>query len=148
MRTCRLLFCLMALVLCFGCGNRAVSERLQGEITFDGKKVEKGRIDFVPIEGTPGGAVGASIVDGRYEFPPQTGLSPTGIYSVRILALQKTGRTEPNRLDPKGTPLEIEENFLPPIYNSNTTLKVKVPELSDKTKVDFHLDKTSAVTPH
>lgn len=139
MTTCWRSFCLIALVFFLGCGNRAASERLQGAITFNGKKVEKGKIDFVPVEGTPGGVVGAPIIDGRYKFPPDTGLLPTGVYSVRIIALKKTGRTEPNRLDPNGPPLEIEENFLSAIYNTESTLKLRIADVPDRNKVDFQL---------
>ena len=35
----------------------------------------------------------------------------------------------------------MEENFVPPIYNSASTLKVRVSDLADKNKVDFRLGK-------
>ena len=117
-------------------------------MSFDGRPVEKGKIDFLPVDGTSGGAVSASILNGRYEFPPETGLLPTGAYAVRIIGLRKTGKTEPNRIERGGPPIEVEENFIPPTYNINSTLKVRVSELPDKNKVDFHIGKMPAATPH
>jgi hypothetical protein len=127
------------MALCCGCGAGSKPVRLQGEVSFDGRPVEKGKIDFLPADGTPGGAVSAAILAGRYEFPPQTGLLPTGVYTVRVIGLRKTGKTEPNRIERGGPPMEVEENFIPPTYNVNSTLKVRVADLPDKNKVDFQL---------
>jgi hypothetical protein len=130
---------LIVMAMCCGCGASSKPVRLQGEVSFDGRPIEKGKIDFLPADGTPGGAASAGILRGRYEFPPQTGLLPTGIYAVRIIGLKKTGRTEPNRADRGGPPIEVEENFIPPAYNVNSTLKVRVADLPDKNRVDFQL---------
>jgi hypothetical protein len=137
------LTCLAVMVLCAGCSHGSKPVRLQGEVSFDAKPIEKGKIDFLPTEGTTGGAVSAAIVNGRYEFPPQTGLLDTGVYAVRILGLRKTGRTERDRMSPEGPPIEVQENFIPPIYNTESTLKIRVAELPDRNKVDFHLGKKS-----
>jgi hypothetical protein len=134
--------------LCCGCGTSSKPARLQGEVRFEGRPIEKGKIDFVPVDGTAGGAASAAIVNGRYEFPPKTGVLPTGAYAVRIIGLRKTGRTEPNRVERGSPPIEVEENFIPPIYNSESTLKVRVSELPDRDKVDFHIGKTPAAWPH
>jgi hypothetical protein len=127
------------MAFCCGCGVSSKLERLQGEISFDSRPIEKGKIDFLPADGTPGGAIGAPILTGRYEFPPKTGLLPTGVYTVRIVGLRKTGRTEPNRIERGGPPVQVEENFIPPTYNVSSTLKIRIVDLPDKNKADFHL---------
>jgi hypothetical protein len=138
---------LVGLALYAGCGFSSKDVRLQGEVSFDGRPVEKGQIDFLPVDGTAGGAANASIAGGQYEFPPETGLLSTGAYAVRIIGLRKTGRKEPNRAQHgAGPPIEVEENFIPPIYNSDSTLRVRIADLPDKNKVDFHLGRTPDVT--
>ena len=94
---------------------------------------------------TPGPSAGANIANGRYEIPANKwGLSPNGTYLVRVSAYRKTGKTERVRAMPGGSPAEIEvkENIIPAIYNSQSTLKVRVADLPDKNKVDFRLGKT------
>jgi hypothetical protein len=142
------LTCLVGLVLCAGCNTRPEAARLQGELSYDGRPIEKGKIDFVPVDGTVGGAASAVIVNGRYEFPPKAGVLPTGVYAVRIVALRKTGKTEPNRVDRGSPPIEVEENFIPPTYNTESTLKVRVSELPDRNKVDFHIGPKPGASPH
>lgn len=133
---------LATLALCAGCNSSAETARLQGDVSFDGRPIEKGKIDFLPVDGTVGGAASAPILDGRYEFPPKTALSPTGNYAVRILGLRKTGKTEPDRMSPDSPPIDLYENFIPPIYNTESTLRIRVPELPDKNRVNFHIGKT------
>jgi hypothetical protein len=139
---------LIVMAMCGGCGVSSKPVRLQGEVSFAGRPIEKGKIDFVPADGTPGGAISAAILAGRYEVPPQTGLLPTGVYTARVIGLRRTGKTEPNRIERGGPPIEVEENFIPATCNVNSTLKVRVADLPDKNKVDFHIGNTLAVTPH
>lgn len=133
--------CVLVILCLAGCHSGRNVMEFQGEVTYDGKPIEKGRIDFLPVEGTPGGSAGASIVNGRYAFPPQTGVSVTGVYAVRIIGLKKTGRVQPNLKIPDGPPLDVEENFLPAIYNNPTTLKVRITDIPDPKHVDFHIGK-------
>jgi len=41
-----------------------------------------------------------------------------------------------------------KENFIPEAYNSKSTLKISVSDLSDKNKVDFHLGETPTADSH
>ena len=72
---------------------------------------------------------------------------PDGTYQVRITAFRKTGKTAPNRIEPGGPPLELQENFIPPMYNDQSTLKVRIAELTDRAKVDFPLGKAAPGAP-
>jgi hypothetical protein len=131
------------LLLSFGCNSHSTTVAVQGEVTYNGLAVEQGTIDFVPVDGTSGPSAVAPIKDGRYALDPKWGLRPDGAYQVRVTALRKTGRKEPNRIDRKGPPVDVTENFIPAIYNTQSSLKVRVAELPDRNKVDFRLGKTS-----
>jgi hypothetical protein len=128
-----------------GCGTRSTTVGLQGDVAFEGRAIVTGRIDFVPVDNTPGASVGATITDGRYSFPAEKGLMPDGVYLLRVTAFRKTGRTVPNRIMPGGKPVELQENFIPADYNDQSTLKVRVGELPDKTKADFQIGKSPAM---
>lgn len=126
-------------VLGAGCSSRPAAMGLGGEVSYEGRAVEKGRIDFEPVDNTAGPSAGATIAHGRYDVPAKWGLLPDGVYLVRITAFRKTGKTEPNRIDPRGPRVEVEENFIPAVYNNQSTLKVRVSDLPSKDKVDFRL---------
>jgi hypothetical protein len=135
------LACLVCTALSVGCSSARRTVGIQGEVNFDDRRIERGRIDFVPVEGTPGPSAVASIVNGRYDVPARWGLLPDGVYLVRITAFRKTGKMEPNRIDRHGPPVEVEENFIPAIYSNQSTMKVRVAGMPDKSNVDFHLRK-------
>ena len=134
----------MAILLSFGCHASARKTTvIQGEVSFAGHAVEKGKIEFIPIEGTKGPSTIAEIVNGKYATPDgKWGLLPDGVYQVCITAVRKTGRREimPANM-PKivGPPPEQEENFIPANYNTQSTLKLNVAGVPDKNKVDFQL---------
>lgn len=139
------LTCMLALQACIGCHGRAVTVDLQGDVSYAGQSIERGTIDFVPIDNTPGPSAVAPITKGHYAIDPKWGLLPDGVYQVRIAAFRKTARKEANRVDRAGPPVEIEEDFIPPVYNSKSTLRIRVAELTDRKKVDFRL--TEAASP-
>ena len=146
MRRCGwLMYLVMLTLFSNGCGARQATVGLEGEVTYNGRAVEKGRIEFIPSDGTTGPSAGTTVTGGRYELPAKWGLLPNGIYlAARITGFKKAGRTEPNRVERGGPPVEVEENFIPAAYNSQSTLKVRISELADKNKADFHLPTTPA----
>ena len=128
------LTCLVSLVLCAGCDSGPLTTGLRGEVSFDGQAVQRGTIDFLPVENTAGPSAGSPITNGQYEVPAEGGVRADGIYTVRIIGLKKTGRMSRGH--------ETEENFIPPAYNTTSTLKLRISDVADKNKVDFHLGKT------
>jgi hypothetical protein len=129
----------LSLPLLIACNSRPNTVGLQGEVSFGGQMVERGTISFLPVDGTVGRSAGAPIVNGRYEVPSEGGLLPEGTYQVRIIGLRKTGKMEPTRLKDGPAAVEVETNFIPAAYNSQSTLKIRVSELLDKNKADFSL---------
>ena len=130
---------LALLLLGFGCHSRPATVSVQGEVSYEGRAIDSGLIDFVPVDNTPGASASAVIKEGRYAVDPKWGLKPDGVYQVRITAFRKTGRKEPNRIERGGPPIDVKENYIPPIYNHQSTLKVRIADLSDVNKTDFRL---------
>lgn len=122
-----------------GCHSGPRLLRIFGTVSFEGKPIEKGTIEFIPVDGTSGPSTGGSIVNGRYEVAAVHGPHEGGIYQVRITALKKTGKTMPNIMVPGGPPMELEDNYIPAKFNRESTLKVTVtPEVAGK-GIDFQL---------
>lgn len=137
MRTFGLGFSILMLSLALGCGPKAV--HIDGKVTYLGKPIEVGTIEFVPVEGTAGPSTGGSIKAGQYAFSTVQGLASGGRYQVRIFALAKSGKTAPNVFQPGGPPMELAENYIPATYNSNSTLTVTLSPDSAKNTFDFQL---------
>jgi hypothetical protein len=136
----RRLMCLTLLTLLASCNSGPKTVGLEGDVSYDGRPIENGRIDLVPIDGTPGASAGASISAGRYEVPAAFGVRPDGVYQVRIIGLRKTGKTGMSRSDASGAQsIELQENFIPAVYNAQSTMKLNVSELADKKKTSFQL---------
>jgi hypothetical protein len=123
--------------LCSGCGSNRF--HISGNVTYNGKSIEDGTIEFVPVEGTAGSTIGAPINEGRYECLQDVSLVRGGRYQVRISALAKTGKTTPNIVVPGGPPLELSQNYIPAKYNSNSTLTVTLASDSATNTFDFQL---------
>jgi hypothetical protein len=74
-----------------GCSNRQSTKVVNGEVTFQGRKVDAGNLRFVPIEGTEGPASRANIIEGQYKISARGGV-PLGKHRVEVNAKCKTGR--------------------------------------------------------
>jgi hypothetical protein len=130
---------LAALTFCVGCNSRPTTLAVQGNVSYQGKDVAWGKIDFIPIENTAGASACSPIADGRYEIPEKWGLLPDGVYEVHISAFREA-RSKTSSTPEMGRPTgEVAPNYIPAAYNSQSTLKVHVADLRDKNKLDFHL---------
>ena len=135
----------LSFIICLilaGCGSGS-KVRLAGEVTFEGQPLSKGTIVFTPVDTSAGPSTGADIVDGRYDIPSDVGVTPGTIYLVQITALGKSGKTIANPFDPKGPKLELDANYLPASYNTNSKLKLKV--VGGNKQIDFPLNKDGSV---
>jgi hypothetical protein len=113
-----------------GCGGRADSlprEPISGTVSFNGRPLKKGSIQFMPEVSVGGVATGGLIEDGRFRVDRDKGPVP-GRYSVLIFA---SGDTEgpgdegalPGR--PK-LPKKRTQGLIPPRYNFETKLVADV----------------------
>lgn len=138
-RQIALAFCLLTISGCFG-GSAEHIERaaVTGTVTFDGKPLPEGSIQFVPdtdASGNPlrGKAVQAMITDGSYSLSADQGPA-VGTNKVLINATQKTGKFQ----ESDGQKTEILKQYLPAKYNANSTLKYDVK--SGDNQADFTLE--------
>lgn len=111
-----LLFAIVATLL-IRCGGGPETATVSGEVTLDGKKLEKGTIQFTPESGT-GGSV--DIVDGHYEIRTAPGRN-----HVQISAQVVTGKQRESN-DPGAAEVDIYEEIIPERYNAASELKLDV----------------------
>jgi hypothetical protein len=127
------------LLLCGGCGSRQELVEIKGQVRFEGQPINDGSIDFIPIDGTAGASAGATIRDGAYEIPAKWGTRADGFYTVRIVGYRGTGKMEAAKREGGGALYEMKENFIPPQYNTDSTLKIRISDVTDTRKMDFDL---------
>ena len=115
-------------VFAAGCGSSSGPRllRLHGNVSYQAKPIEKGQIEFVPVDGTPGPPISTEIVNGRYDIAAAHGGRDGGTYQVRITGLKKTGKTAPNILEGDSRTVELSENFIPSKYNRESTLRATI----------------------
>ncbi len=108
-------------------GRQAVS----GTVTFQGKPLDHGRIQFLPPDNT-GLNAGALIRDGKYQIPREQGLVP-GTYRVEINAPEQ-GAPPPG--PPGADVVEPARERIPPEFHrdSQRTIEVKADQAN---KFDF-----------
>jgi len=119
-------------VLCLtGCGPSGPNlHRVAGTVTFDGKPVEEGRIQFRAVDGDQR-AFSGMIESGEYELETVSGKMSVEITASRIV---------PGKFDESnpGEKVPVGEMYIPARYNSQTELTAEVPEGGAK-QVDFVL---------
>ncbi|MFI4873735.1 MAG: hypothetical protein ACIALR_00235 [Blastopirellula sp. JB062] len=121
---------LAGVALCVASGGCAQQDdgmvKVAGQVTFDGQPVEVGEVRF----SVDGHATEASpIVMGQYETRV-----PRGKAEVAIVAYRETRGTQ---MAVTGT-APMNENYIPPIYNANTTLSVDIAKADQA--LDFALN--------
>lgn len=133
----RLFIVILGASLCIsGCGAKSEIEKVEvrGQVVSEGKPMGKGRITFFPMEGTKGPVSGAEIRDGQYSVDSKGGV-PIGKHRVEFHEFA----VDPKR-DPTRPPPMVENNILPPKFNTNSKLEFTVEPGKAITR-DFDLDK-------
>jgi hypothetical protein len=116
--------------------------RVWGEVTYDGKPVNDGTIDFTSPDGSS--PAQGSIQEGRYDIPAPAGPVAGKTYKVSITALAKTGKTVRNLMPAGDDTMEEYTNTIPPEYNSRSKLEASISDDSSKNEFGFKLDKPPA----
>lgn len=136
---CVLIFCSLTVCGCFG-GSAEQIERaaVSGTITYDGKPLPEGSIQFVPgtdASGKPlrGKAVQALISEGAFSLDADQG-PVVGMNQVLINATKKTGKFQ----EFDGQKTEILKQYIPAKYNTNSTLTYEIK--SGENTADFALE--------
>jgi hypothetical protein len=100
-----------------GCGSGLAT--VSGEVSVDGKAVEKGVISYVPADG-PGEPATANIENGRYELRTSPGNKRVQI-SVPVVVDRRKDSPAAN-----AQTIEITRETLPERFNSKTELTFEV----------------------
>lgn len=104
---------------------------VSGQVTLDGKPLEKGTVSFVPADGNSPSAVGR-IEQGHY-----TAEVPPGPKKIEVLGFRVIGREKHDPNDPSSPMIDVTEQFLPDRYNKATELTCEIAGSQDD--LDFAL---------
>jgi len=124
----------LVLVVCLGCGagkDPHGREPLDGTVTFQGKPLNTGTIEFLPPEPGKGAGTRALIQDGKYQIPAEQGLTP-GTYRVLISSAESNSSAEP--VGPPGMKMPpLGKERIPAKYNRDSRETVEVKAASPNT---------------
>lgn len=127
-----------AIVMLIGCSGKDTGPdraTISGSVTFNEQPLEKGTIEFIPTGNTNGPSSGGAIKDGKYDIS-EKGPAP-GSYKVLIRAIRKTGKLVDAGPQTGGAKVEETEQYIPPQYNSKSTLKVNIKSGSNNQDFDL-----------
>lgn len=129
----------VTLVIFLGCGeaNPLGRRAVYGAVSFQGKPVDYGAIQFAPEVPQHGVSSGAMIQDGKYQIKESQGLPP-GSYHVMISAPDR-GKQEKVE-GPPGDERSLAVERIPTKYNLKTTLKLEVPKGRGRHEANFPLE--------
>jgi hypothetical protein len=129
----------MLIVLLAGCGeaNPLGRRPVYGRITFQGKPVDYGAIQFTPVDLQHGVNSGGMIENGQYALKLAEGLPP-GEYKVMVSAPDR-GKVEKVE-GPPGDERSLARERIPAKYNLNTTLTLEVPKGRGRHEANFELE--------
>ena len=116
---------------CGGAGDALPREPISGTVTFDGRPLEGGTIQFQPASQKEGVASGGKISGGRFDIPRAEGPVP-GKYNVAIFAEGKSESSSAEGVDPGAPRPRGRRNLndlrgpIPARYNIQTELTAEV----------------------
>jgi len=109
-------------------------EPISGTVSYDGKPLANGTIQFQPASQAEGMAAGGMVINGRFDVPRSEGPVP-GKYKVQIDSIDETisvpapdpppspdGDAFPGELKILAPKKMMKKRLIPPRYNSQTEL--------------------------
>jgi hypothetical protein len=143
----------LALVLIVGCSDTTGLERrysVTGTVKYKGEPVEKGRVDFIPVEGSKGRAASGDIEQGSYSLTTATtgdGAIP-GSYKVTVTSMEVD--TTKLKEEAKGGQFRhgpeiakanaAAKRLVPSKYSLPDTSGLKAEVKAESNKFDFNLE--------
>jgi len=119
----------------------------EGQVSFDGKPVERGVVVLMPAGGTKGPTAGAVLTGGRFRIDAAAG-PVVGRYRVEIKGTRNTGRMVKARIA-VGSNGEIEEieQYIPSRYNTASELEVDIKPGKNRMTFDLTSPPQSELRP-
>ena len=126
-------------MLCFlGCADLGPpTAEVSGTVRLDGRPIEEGSIQFIPVEGTRGPSAGAPIQDGKYHIPRKMGVT-VGTNRVELRAFKNAGTRIQDPTAPPGVKTEQRVPAFPPEFNDRSTVIKQIRAGSNV--IDFDVD--------
>jgi hypothetical protein len=109
----------LAVFLAAGCGGRAGKGTVTGRVTLDGNPVEKGTIQFFPVDGK-GQTAHALIQGGNFTAEVPVGPKRVEINAPRVVGKRKAYDTPDSPL------VEEYRETIPTKYNARSELRTEV----------------------
>jgi hypothetical protein len=125
----------LVIVTCYGCGKKGPRRAAaSGHVSLDGQPIDKGVIQFLPVEGTVGPETGAVITNGQYDIPHERG-PVVGKSRIELRSSKKTGGKIQDPTGRTGVLTDEYKEVFPPSANSKSSL---VRDIKDEpNKLDF-----------
>ena len=118
------IFMAMSLAAIAGCSSEGAGQyEVSGEVTFQGKALDQGTIQFDPDDTATCNNGGAVIVNGKYSIAKQRGLKP-GVYTIRISAGDATDMSPPKEAPGQARP--VAKDRIPENWNINSKNKIEI----------------------
>jgi hypothetical protein len=121
----------VVLVVVGGCSRPGAGPQLypvSGKVTLDGKPIESGEIIFSAADGSH--VAGGQIEDGEYALRASAGRKRVQITAMRDVPGEF-------REDNPGERVQVREQYIPPQYNSQSTLEVNIEKARDDVIFDL-----------
>jgi hypothetical protein len=115
---------------CFiaGCGGPADGlprQAVKGSVTFNGKPLKEGSIQFQPTSPREVTAAGGLIFDGKYAIAKSEGLVP-GNYQVIISGIKAEAVATKAELPGESKPAPVVKDPIPAEYNARSKLTAEI----------------------
>ena len=123
------LFCLTVLLF-LGCSKTDLVD-IRGEVTLQGKPIDKGTICFIPEDGRGGAAV-VDIEKGQYAAQLSAGPKRVEISSQKVVGQQQM------MVGARATTTDVIEELVPEQCNKRSTLRTEVSSNGNES-IDFSL---------
>ena len=138
MRTLHLGASTLCMLCFFGCADSGpATAEVSGTVLLDGRPIEEGSIQFIPVGGSRGPGSGGIIQDGQYRIPRQKGVV-VGTNRVELRAFKNAGTKIQDPTAPPGVRTEARVQAFPPEFNDRSTVVKEIRAGSNT--IDFDVD--------
>ena len=138
MRTIHLGASALCILCLFGCADSGPpTAEVSGTVQLDGRPIEEGSIQFIPVEGSRGPSAGGVIQDGKYHIPRKKGVT-VGTNRVELRAFKNAGTKIQDPTAPPGVRTEARVQAFPPEFNDRSTVVKEIRAGSNT--IDFDVD--------